>query len=93
MFIHPVIKTTSELLEEWKNYLQNSFDVEAVVCTREIPPAEQGLDIDQGDFTREELTEGVNTLLSLKGCKAPGIDFSLTAKALKQGGQSLKNSS
>ena len=48
---------------------------------------EEDLDIEQGDFTSLELKDAIK---SLNNYKAPVVDFSITAEALKYGGPDLE---
>ena len=82
-----VIKSASQLLDEWRKYFSNLLNAPPVTQTTNIPPAEQDLIINEGDFTMEELNMAIK---KLNNYKAPGIDCSITAEAIKHGGDPLK---
>ena len=83
-----VIKSNRELLENWKNYFKDLYNQPSDQNTRDIPPARENLNIPEGDFTMSEFKAAKR---SLNDYKAPGIDYSITAEALKHGGDSLDN--
>ena len=83
-----VIKSSKELLSEWKKYFSNLLNAAPATQTRNIPPAENDLPIVTGDFTLEEIQKAIQTL---NNYKAPGVDFSITAEAIKYGGEELTN--
>ena len=56
-------------------------------ATREIPPAEQDLEIKTGNFDCAELDIAIK---GLNNYKAPGFDYNITAEAIKYGGDALK---
>ena len=47
------IKSSKELLHEWRKYFSNLLNVPPVTSTREIPPAESDLEIETDDFDHQ----------------------------------------
>ncbi|CAF1615910.1 unnamed protein product, partial [Adineta ricciae] len=56
--------------------------------TQAIPPALEGLPINQGLITLEEVEQAVK---QLKDGKSPGLDYAITPEVLKYGGQWILN--
>ena len=82
-----IIKSPKELLEEWQKHFSNLLNAPPVTATREIPPAEQDLEIKTGNFDCAELDIAIK---GLNNYKAPGFDYNITAEAIKYGGDALK---
>ena len=81
-----IANSPKELLSEWQKYFSNLLNAPPVTSTRNIPPAEEDLDIDVGDFSLDELEKAIK---SLNNYKAPGFDYNITAEAIKHGGIEL----
>ena len=76
----------TKLLEQWAEYFKELLNCNATNNSDEIPPAEHDLNINAENFTFEEVSKAIN---SIKTGKSPGNDRSVTAEALKHGGDQL----
>ena len=76
-----------ELIDEWGKYFEELLNnTNSSVDTSNISEAPQDLNIDTANFTKEELLTAIK---STKNNKSPGYDESITAEALKYGGDEL----
>ena len=82
-----IIKSPKELLEEWQKYFSNLLNAPPVTGTREIPPADEDLEIKIGDFDCAEIDLAIK---GLNNYKAPRFDYNITAEAIKYSGEALK---
>ena len=73
-----------EILIEWRNYFSNLLNNKNANPGKHPDPAAMDLpDIETAEFTRDEI---VMAIRQLKGNKAPGPDYAMTAEVLKNGG-------
>ena len=77
------------LMDEWKKYFSSLLNAPPVTQSRDIPPADEDLPIDSGDFTLSEMNKTIDAFKNLN--KAPGVDYSVTVEAIKYGGTDLTN--
>ena len=77
------------LMDEWKKYFSSLLNAPPVTQSRDIPPADEDLPIDSGDFTLPEMNKAIDAFNNLN--KAPGVDYSVTVEAIKYGGTDLTN--
>ena len=73
-------------MNEWKDYFSKLLNAPPVIPSEPILPAQNDLPIETGDFSLEEINKAIT---SLNDNKAPGIDASVTAEAIKHGGVEL----
>ena len=83
-----VIENCEELMVEWKAHFEKLLNAPTVQSSRQILPAENDLPIPTGDFTDDEMVKAIK---SLNNHKAPGVDYGITAEAIKFGGVTLRS--
>ena len=80
--------TRKQLLDEWRNYFQVLLNGKPTTVLNPPPPAEQNLDIDDGEITLAEITLAIS---ALNNNKAPGFDDTIVAELLKNAGPTMTN--
>lgn len=82
------IDSQEELLTEWRKYFDTLLNAEETQfgVGETIEPADQDLNINTGSFTLAEINLAVE---QLQNGKSPGLDYAVTAEALKYGGETM----
>ena len=80
------IENTQQLLSEWQQYFSKLLNNKSDNADIDPPPAQSDLPINSGRFTKGETEKAIE---QMKTGKSPGCDASITADALKYGGEPM----
>ena len=79
-----MVQGSQTVLSEWQQYFSKLLNNQSDNAGINPSPAEADLPIDTGNITKSETAKAIE---QMKAGKAPGCDQSITAEALKHGGE------
>ena len=81
------VENTEELLSEWRQYFEKLLNNKNTNSDIDPSPADEDLPIKTSNITQAEIRTAIK---QLKSGKSPGCDTSITADALKYGGEQVE---